>query len=111
MDQRQRRIGMDSTNNPIDPEWKGFLMNAAMSIDNYIEEQKHKPAWISVKDRLPNEDEDVILCSRRSQKHVYVTYGHYHLFDDKPYFENDCGGIRNVTYWMPLPEPPEAKNV
>lgn len=59
--------------------------------------------WISTKDRLPEEDGEVlaVLFGR-----VYMVW---HLAITKQ-FETPSGmvwGIDDVTHWMPLPEPPK----
>lgn len=91
------------------------------------------PAWISVKDRLPDEEEDVLLLVREveyygryggEKENVYrdvftgwriddewaTTYchGHRKLEEESEHYPN-CEHA--VTHWMPLPEPPkEAPN-
>jgi hypothetical protein len=66
------------------------------------------PAWISVKDRLPEEGTHVLVCGRPKIGEVpYIV--------DKIY-KGDwmLWGVWNntsryiVTHWMPLPAPPEA---
>ena len=84
--------------------------------------------WISVKDRLPDEEQEVLLCTRetetygrhnekkRSYREVYIGY-----FDGTYWLTNYCYGCEyifrmeekypnetiEVTHWMPLPEPPK----
>ncbi len=59
--------------------------------------------WISVKERLPEEFENVLVANRRGK--------HYDI--DKAWWSGSgfsrCakGSYRNVTHWMPLPEPPK----
>ena len=97
---------MDSMN-----EAKEFFVNLGINLDTY----EPKPKWISVDDRLPKSNEEVIVCYRcNTLNHLgkiellpHVTHATYHLYDDITYWENDCGGIQDVTHWMPLPEPPE----
>lgn len=59
--------------------------------------------WISIKDKLPNENQDVIFyCERyphliaigNSRKEVIVYAGARYRVSDE------------VTHWMPLPKPP-----
>ena len=84
--------------------------------------------WISVKDRLPDQEQDVILCTREIE-----TYGKHHekkkiyrniymgYFDGDEWLTSYCYGCEyifrmnekypnetiEVTHWMPLPDPPE----
>lgn len=74
-----------------------------------IDEQPTIGGWISVKDRLPENEQYVILWAKTG----VMKYAKY--LDDEPhrpwitYDEN--GSIRAwdnvVTHWMPLPKPPE----
>ena len=69
----------------------------------YISELEARiPQWISVKDRLPEDDEMklITLWDCNSMRMAY-------------YYEQElwiCNGVDVtgfVTHWMPLPEPPE----
>lgn len=54
--------------------------------------------WISVKDRLPDEDTRVL---------VYIK-GTYTFFDtDRILYGKWVRWNASVTHWMPLPEPPK----
>lgn len=59
--------------------------------------------WISVKDKMPDENEWIYLGNSNYQ---LVTWGVFlngkFVNPDLNYFE-----ILDVTHWMPLPEPPK----
>lgn len=59
--------------------------------------------WISVKDRLPDE-EDAYLCCIDSLAFPGTQYIRILKF----YGDGTWGHGGNVTHWMPLPEPPKA---
>lgn len=62
--------------------------------------------WIPVKERLPKEDESVIICTRYGtvKEGAYTERYGYAMrkgFFTEDYFEELC----DVVAWMPLPEP------
>lgn len=75
------------------------------------------PEWISVKDRLPEEDEIVLLYRKTSKKVAIgfrVRIADFNFWEciqpnTNEYTMGWCGaGI--VSHWMPLPEPPKEVN-
>lgn len=59
--------------------------------------------WISVKDGLPEEGEDVLVyrgsgCNVEALESV-----------SRKYWENDIFSYCRVTHWMPLPQPPKGE--
>lgn len=58
------------------------------------------PCWISVKDRLPDRFEPVIVCREAGK----VEQGHR---DVKDWWKVYGARTKRVTHWMPLPEPPK----
>lgn len=80
-----------------------------------LEEPAASP-WISVDDRLPEDEQDVlVIASGRTREHLILNNayelatfydGEGWLLEAYPEWENP-----HVTYWMPLPErPKEGKN-
>ena len=82
-------------------ETEGDLIDACPTINPY--------EWISVKDRLPNKDEEVLVYRgiHRGLMDVYTYIDHDEWDDAYGY----CSGTDNegITHWMPLPAPPTAK--
>lgn len=69
--------------------------------------------WISIEDRLPEADQNVLLYVDYSVYetitmfvgHLLERDGHHHW---APYDWNGLGfNFDDITHWMPLPEPPE----
>ena len=69
------------------------------------------PRWISVNEKLPPEDEEVIVLTREANGHVLPIACHLcfaHIVSDKTMFvDYDGWNIPEVKYWMPCPELPE----
>jgi len=68
--------------------------------------------WISVKDRLPSLNQNVVVLYNWKTTHNEKNVGRHICFYRK--FKGKYGFllynydvIENVTYWMPLPEPPK----
>ena len=78
--------------------------------------------WISVKDRLPEHDQKVLIFAEGKIDYhigdtvIAITHiGNHKLFHDSPdrwgwvspwqYFSTNY----EITYWMPLPAPPERR--
>lgn len=69
--------------------------------------------WISVKDRLPEQFQEV-LCYSEDKEYYVAVYskntcirepGYYYLWNSG----HCCGrGKSDATYWMPLPEEPKG---
>ena len=64
--------------------------------------------WISVKDRLPQVKEDVLIYD---SQHCNI-YKAWYISDIDVWFSNEyLPQFINITHWMPLPKPPqEAHN-
>jgi hypothetical protein len=72
--------------------------------------------WIPVKEQLPEHDTNVLIAVRRKDGEVvvkevlFVDWSLPHEPAD-PRFADDCGGedLKDVSHWMPLPEPPPTE--
>lgn len=67
---------------------------------------REQPHWISVTERLPERNEDVLCRSNKNGKYVFCGYRGY---ISGAWMENGSLHIGDVTHWMPLPEPPEVE--
>ena len=67
----------------------------------YIQQlEKQIPRWISVKERLPENDDDVLIITEFG-----ISMGCYVIHRDFwVYYTNPDSNI--VTHWMPMPEAP-----
>ena len=78
---------------------KGFIEKIASHlIANGVTVQE----WISVKDRLPEHDEIVIICTDKN----FIYAGE--LVGDTWFLDNDSW-TETVTHWMPPPQPPKGE--
>lgn len=115
---------------PPNTNYDGLLKSIRQGIDGvyqkgikqgrYLEQQqrlmeKAKSGWISVKERLPEDDVDVIIFAvRKSGDGVIAMTSYTHNMHGYSiegwrtpwqYFFYD----HTITHWMHLPEPPKAK--
>lgn len=74
--------------------------------------------WISIKDKLPTELEDVLTYNAISNEEAYETYipiciGFYEngeFYSAYDYYEhNNYTSLSYVTHWMSLPELPKER--
>jgi hypothetical protein len=66
--------------------------------------------WISVKDKMPTESDNLILVTNgRHTEIVWMSDEEKAIKKPFAYDEHDTPlfSIGSVTYWMPLPEPPK----
>ena len=62
--------------------------------------------WINCKDRLPENDDHVLACTRNKKGQANIVNAYYcHQLGTWA-----AGMNSNVTHWMPLPEPPEVES-
>lgn len=75
-----------------------------------LDEKKYLP-WISVKDRYPNEGDNVLTLSDGSIQIGFLYYDDGDPIDSSGITfrdHQDNYDIEYVTHWMPLPQPPKG---
>ena len=113
---------------PIPDNWKDFVKeysfkdireiytNGSWLIPTFRVEQmmEHfvKPDWISVKDRLPDDEELYLICTESNFGKIDIAY--YQPIGDKfsnyePFWQGRSSRSTRVTHWMPLPQKPESE--
>nr|DAI64216.1 MAG TPA: Protein of unknown function (DUF551) [Caudoviricetes sp.] len=113
----------------LQAEWSVNLKSLEFYRQAQIDEANNAE-WISVKDRMPEEDDDVLILVRETEYYgihkekraVYrwvftgwrvddvwaTTYCHGHRkIDEEAKTQLNCE--YEVTHWMPLPEPPKEE--
>ena len=71
-----------------------------------------KPKWISVKDRLPEDEELVLILYKNGAMFVGYCGKQYCDFERRWRIKTALNSTKllnlgRVTHWMPLPEPPK----
>ena len=96
---------------PVDNEWDSGYNIALAEMKNVIAqmptiETEFDKGWISVKDRLPDENQKCLVY-RDIDNDLKITTGIWH--SDRKTFDDLRHGTRleNTIAWMPLPEPPK----
>lgn len=96
--------------------WVAQMNGMGFDADGYMLDTQHpirlveEPQWISVKDRLPAECENVLVyierdawpesgyCRKKDIEKGWHIEGRWHV--------DGCMGVIGL-YWMPMPEPPK----
>lgn len=82
-------------------------LEACIEAQNVVFDELRKRQWISVKDRLPEICQDVLVYCKNTQR---VTIGRFaHWYDNDGWDIVGTKGRFNdiVTHWQPMPEPPK----
>ena len=66
---------------------------------------EHPNKWISVKDYLPKQDEEVIVLVDEPAPFYKIAFGH--IVDKERCKDYNSWNIPNVVYWVPMPSLPQ----
>lgn len=79
------------------------------AIDMAISALREQPRWISVDERLP-EDDALVLCIGKKGGMFLGFIRDYHEIQGGAYtYVPNARGARYATHWMPLPSAPEVE--
>ena len=111
MDVREKLVDLIIDAKRTDPETGSFTEYLAdCLINNGVTVQE----WISVKDRLPEEEGWYLVYTTPNREHKSINKAMfckgYAWGNFEPYWRGAGGHWANVTHWMPLPLAPEVKN-
>ena len=91
-----------------------FVANFEAAQDQLAAYEAAKPKWISVKERLPEEGQRVLLYN--SLEYVSIVMAHWYSSPQTPFFNHVTIDDIHINfplkdnkhlYWMPLPEAPK----
>jgi hypothetical protein len=77
--------------------------------EGYEAGSRGKPAWISVKERLPEPFVSVLVYMPGERPLPTVHEGYFVRDANKWYSHFFDRGLEEVTHWMPMPEAPEVE--
>ena len=116
MDVREKLVELlQDENNPV---WKWFPNNMAMMqlADYLIANGITVQEWISVDDKYPPYNRDVLVYRpNMAMKIIVDTYDGYYGDDDDEWYEGwalygkDTHGNPAITHWSYLPQPPKGE--
>lgn len=87
---------------------KNYFCSSIKQAEKMTAKGYHMQEWISVDDRLPKVDTDVLVITANGSFKV-ARCNIYHNGTLVLWMTNDGLGEKAITHWMPLPEPPKAK--
>ena len=114
MDVREKLVELLAEFYGVDPMYHGVDANAI--VDHLFANGVTIQEWISVKDKLPPYNRDVLVYRPNMAMKILVdTYDGYYGDDDDEWYEGwalyggDTHGNPVITHWMPLPHPPKGE--
>ena len=114
----ENNLGPDAVTGEINRvPWMAYDVDETTDSDDFESHEKKNPEplynvikngkeqkWISVKDAMPANDDDVLIWNG-----AYCDIGNAYDGEDGREFFVDSPESREVTHWMPLPKPPKEE--
>ena len=99
---RLQEAQLDECRN-FNSEYKEGIFDGLSMLDRFIDSlPKETPqSWISVKDRLPDNNEYVLTCSNTKGATPFIELLYY---KDGKWLLNEFAYPVPIEYWMPIPE-------
>jgi hypothetical protein len=66
---------------------------------------REQTEWISVDERLPKKHANFLIADDKGHMEIALWTKRFGWFSDS----NSSNSVKKVSYWMPLPEPPDMK--
>ena len=87
------------------------VCKTAESCDGYVSGCKHfQEGWISVKDRLPEEEERVLIYTKTNITNYGTYTKRYGAYRKEGFICQDgFMWLNTASHWMPLPQPPKGE--
>ena len=104
MDVREKMVELIIDAKRTDPETGSFTECLA---DHLIANDVTVQEWVSVKDKLPEDDSDVLAYSRIGEEsRIYPA-----CYSNGVWFDCDFNApaTDTTTHWMPMPNPPKGE--
>ena len=110
MDVRRKLLDLIIDAKRTDPETGSFAEYLA---DHLIANGVTVQEWISVDDRLPEEEGWYLVYTTPNREHKSINKAMfckgYAWGNFEPYWRGAGGHWANVTHWMPMPNPPKGE--
>jgi hypothetical protein len=84
----------------------GYMLSKAGFLAGY---QAAAPQWISVKDRLPENNGPILMWSGRLEDVPTCAAAGYELWNWSTEYSPHDFRLSAITHWMPLPQPPKEE--
>ena len=92
-----------------DREEQWFNIGLQYGLD--VADANPKSPWISVEDRLPEQDDEVIVLCDELNVAPFYKISFAHIVDKTICQDYNGWNIPNVVYWFPMPKLPKEKEI